>query len=79
MTAMINTSAATARILLDRGLTEPQRAAKLRRLADAVSVATGELCPECGCASTESNGHAGRWAEYRCTDCDHRFGPGTEA
>lgn len=76
---MINSNAATAAILLDRNLSERQRQAKLRRLADAVSVATGEKCPECGCTSTESNGHTGRWAEYRCTDCDHRFGPGAEA
>lgn len=75
----MNRNATAARILLAANLTDAERAAALSHEADEAAVDAGELCPECGCTSTESNGHRGRWAEYRCTDCDHRFGPGTEA
>lgn len=52
-----------ARYLL-RG--RPIPAALLKDAAHAV----GEECPECGCRHTESNGAS----EYRCTECDHRWG-----
>jgi tRNA(Ile2) C34 agmatinyltransferase TiaS len=35
-----------------------------------VAIAAGEMCPDCGCRETESNGHG----EYRCCECDHRWG-----
>ena len=34
------------------------------------AVAAGEQCPECGSTNTESNGAT----EYRCVECDHRWG-----
>jgi transposase-like protein len=36
-------------------------------------------CPDCGNTDIEDNGQSGRWLEYRCKACDHRFGPGSEA
>lgn len=44
--------------------------AALAKLADDAAIASGERCPECGCTHTEDNGAA----EFRCTDCDHRWG-----
>jgi tRNA(Ile2) C34 agmatinyltransferase TiaS len=41
-----------------------------QELADDVAIAAGEMCPDCGCGETESNGHG----EYRCCECDHRWG-----
>jgi tRNA(Ile2) C34 agmatinyltransferase TiaS len=34
------------------------------------AVAAGEQCPDCGSTNTESNGAT----EYRCVECDHRWG-----
>ena len=39
-------------------------------LAEALSVAVGEQCPECGSRQCEDNGAT----EYRCAACDHRWG-----
>lgn len=36
----------------------------------AAAIAAGAVCPDCGCTETESNGHT----EYRCVECDHRWG-----
>jgi len=41
-----------------------------QELADDAAIAAGEMCPDCGCRETESNGHG----EYRCCECDHRWG-----
>ncbi len=34
------------------------------------AAAVGDQCPDCGGGHVESNGRA----EYRCVDCDHRWG-----
>lgn len=46
--------------------TEPS----LSGIVDALAVAIGEQCPECGSRMCEDNGAT----EYRCADCDHRWG-----
>ena len=76
---MSRRNATAARILLAANLTDDERKAALSHEADQAAIEAGELCPECFRSSIEWNGHRGRWAEYRCTDCDHRFGPGAEA
>lgn len=52
--------------------------ATMEAILRLLSCAIGELCPECGATDIEDNGHSGRWLEYRCAHCDHRFGPGTD-
>lgn len=37
---------------------------------EADRIAQGKECPECHSTDTESNGAT----EYRCRDCDHRWG-----
>lgn len=41
-----------------------------RALVRDAAQAVGDECPECGCRSVEDNGGP----EYRCVDCDHRWG-----
>jgi transposase-like protein len=36
----------------------------------AQRIECGDECPDCGSRNTESNGHT----EYRCVECDHRWG-----
>ena len=43
-----------------------------------LDIAIGELCPECGSTLIDDNGLTGRRTEYRCSDCSHVFGPGSE-
>jgi transposase-like protein len=45
--------------------------ASLATLHRALRHATGTECPECRSESTECNGGRG---EYRCVECDHRWG-----
>ena len=53
--------------------------ATLADLARQVAIAAGAECPDCGStAEHEDNGQAGRWLEFRCVNCDHRWGPGAE-
>lgn len=58
-------------ILLDRSLTERQRAAKLAKLAlDTFHPA----CPECGDREgIEDNGCTGSDLAYLCTACGHQW------
>ena len=49
-----------------------------RRLRHQAKVAHGDVCPECGSASTMDNGERGRRVEFRCADCGWNWGPGTE-
>lgn len=41
-----------------------------RSLIAEAAAAAGEQCPECGAGHVESNGST----EYRCANCDHRWG-----
>lgn len=43
-----------------------------------LEVAPSDTCPECGEPDAEDNGLKGSELSYRCTACDHRFGPGEE-
>lgn len=65
-----------ARILLSGGSPEQKQAALAAGMREA-RISMGNECPECGCTVNEWNGHTGRSEEFRCTACDHRFGPGT--
>jgi len=60
-------------------LTNAERQTQLRSLAKVVRQAVGSECPSCGCEDTEDNGCSGQRLEYRCGDCDHRWGPGSES
>lgn len=44
-----------------------------------IEIAPPDTCPECDEPDAEDNGHSGDRLEYRCTACDHRFGPGAES
>lgn len=63
----ITTDAAAALVLLHG------TKADMTRLRREVQIASGDLCPECGCTDCEDNGCRGADLEYRCTTCDHRW------
>jgi tRNA(Ile2) C34 agmatinyltransferase TiaS len=42
----------------------------IEQLVYELSTGVGALCPDCGSQHTEDNGSG----EYRCVDCDHRWG-----
>jgi transposase-like protein len=64
----------------DQNTTASERQRRVAEAARQVAIATGAECPDCAStAQHEDNGCTGRWLEYRCVACDHRWGPGAEA
>lgn len=51
-------------------ISKSERATRIAALLKAANASIGEECPVCGSNSIESNGTS----EYRCCECDHRFG-----
>lgn len=54
------------------------RDAELAALRARAREVFGEQCPECNALDPEDNGCSGSHAVYRCTECGHQWGPGTE-
>ncbi|MBB4861659.1 transposase-like protein [Pseudomonas nitritireducens] len=60
--------------IMTSNLAPAQKQERLAALAGKVAVAAGSKCPECDHDGIEDNGLVGAELEYRCTECDHRWG-----
>jgi len=57
-------------IKMVRSFNAAQLNATTKKAAEQYNIRQGRTCPACDSRETESNGHT----EYRCEDCDHRWG-----